>query len=508
MAVELAGGRMVNVDPAADVGRFTLPPGSPGALQLQGPREALLNPPKTIPAGRQVIPLPPRPGVPGRLVRRADGTLAVTPWSLPRAVGQAAPVPYTDPPMGANAAIQGLPDGSVVVLPLAMVGFPGADDSGPINEALLRLPTYTDPETGIVYQRGRVLLAAASYNIQAGIVKPPMADLAGQGAGTRLNVSGAAVTGIYSHFGPGGGSQQRKGGTIRDLLIDGTNATGASTGIDIGDGWGHSLERVWIQNFGGAGAIGLAVVNRQSFTEKFTARQVHLIMNSTAAYHFTVVSVISQEYQDLQYYIWAPNNANGVTFQGLNWNGRLEINGNIGQDTNPNTNWMLGFLSDVAGNGGGPTTFNGEVCANWEVNPMQLPGGSPPPYSLYFGPAVTGGASTFVGAGFLRRGGGNTCVTNAVAGQIQFRGKIVDSSGTPQAVFDPAVTPGQPVSGTVYTNSGNDALVSVAGGTVSQIQVAGQTSGQTSGQLLVPAGATIKVTWSVQPAWSWTPAQP
>jgi hypothetical protein len=444
-------------------------------------------------------------GLATRLARGTTNGYALQVLNGAVAWGQSLGLPVGGPSATQQTIFQ-QPDGSMLVLPQSVYGLAG-DDSQYINAAFGLLPTQADPEVGQTYTVGAVFLAAAAYKITAQVTKPPMADLIGHGPATRLNVSGAAITGIYSHFpAPGGAGHNTKGGTIRDLLVDGTAATGASTGIDIGDGWGHSIDRVWIQNFTGAGAIGLSVVNRQTFTEKFTATQVSLINNTTGAQFWTVVSAGSQEYQHVQFYMWAANNQNGITFQGVNWNGSFELEGNIGQDSNPNTNWMIAFLSDVAGNGGGAATVKAHMCANWEINPMQLAPGSPPPYTLYFGPAVTGGASTFQGSGFIRRSGSATPISNAVAGQIQFRGQVLDASGSIQAVFDPAFVAGQPNSGTVYTNTGNDALVSVTGGTVTSITVNGKVTGQTSGQLFVPAGGTIQVIWTVQPTWAWASA--
>jgi len=141
-----------------------------------------------------------------------------------------------------------------------------------------------------------------------------MADLIGSGPGTRINVIGN-ITGISSHHGPTSGPVQHntKSGTIANLTIDGTSAGANAIGVDVGDGWGHRLDHLWIQNFTGASAIGLSVCNRQFWTEKFQARHVTLINNTTAAQHWlSGVQAQSQEYQDVEYYIWLEPNQNGI----------------------------------------------------------------------------------------------------------------------------------------------------------------------------------------------------
>lgn len=49
-----------------------------------------------------------------------------------------------------------------------------------------------------------------------------------------------------------------------------------------------------------------------------------------------------------------------------------------------------------------------------------------------------------------------------------------------------------------------DSAVTITGGTVTVIAVAGQTLGVTSGTVFVPSGKTITLTYSVAPTWKWT----
>ena len=73
--------------------------------------------------------------------------------------------------------------------------------------------------------------------------------------------------------------------------------------------------------------------------------------------------------------------------------------------------------------------------------------------------------------------------------------------------------PAVPSSTVAYTNAtGQTANVTIIGGTVTSINVAGTQVATSSGYMAsVPAGATIAITYSVVPAWYWsilTPAVP
>lgn len=66
------------------------------------------------------------------------------------------------------------------------------------------------------------------------------------------------------------------------------------------------------------------------------------------------------------------------------------------------------------------------------------------------------------------------------------------------------VTVAVPASGTPQTNNtGVDATVVVAGGTVSAIAVGGTAAGITAGTVRVPSGQTITLTYTIAPTWQW-----
>lgn len=67
-----------------------------------------------------------------------------------------------------------------------------------------------------------------------------------------------------------------------------------------------------------------------------------------------------------------------------------------------------------------------------------------------------------------------------------------------------ASPPAVPASTTPVTNtSGRAAFVTVSGGTVTAIAVAGTTVGLIAGTFIVLAGQTITLTYGVAPTWTW-----
>lgn len=67
-----------------------------------------------------------------------------------------------------------------------------------------------------------------------------------------------------------------------------------------------------------------------------------------------------------------------------------------------------------------------------------------------------------------------------------------------------ATAPAIPATTVAYQNVyGHDAWVVVTGGTVTGIAVNGTATGLTAGQILVPCGGSITLTYSVAPTWAW-----
>ncbi|HEV2376686.1 MAG TPA: hypothetical protein VGS19_31495, partial [Streptosporangiaceae bacterium] len=291
----------------------------------------------------------------------------------------------------------------------------GKTDSANISNAFAALPVVTDTDTGLPYSVGSVLLGPGNFYVNAQITKPPKADLIGSGPGTVIFVVGS-ITGIYSHHGATSGPKQHatKSGTIANLVVDGTKALANSIGIDVGDGWGHRIDHVWVNNFTGTSAIGLSVCNRQFWTEKLVARHVTLVNNTTAVQHWLSGGAFSQEYQDVEYYIWVEPDQNGIIVEGVGWNGSMRVRGNIMKGAGGNA-----VITLKAGSGNN-AAMHGFFDISTEVNGT----GALNPASISFGDASQG---PFAGTGFLRFTGGQT---NAAPGQFQFRGMVIEGNST------------------------------------------------------------------------------
>jgi hypothetical protein len=394
----------------------------------------------------------------------------------------------------------------------------GGSDVTAINNAFSSLPSVEDTDTGLDYNVGAVVLAPGDYYINAQLTKPSKADLIGSGPGTVIHVvGGSGITAIYSHHDEAGitgtNAHQTKSGTIANLTVDGTSAGDNAIGIDIGDGWGHRIDHVWINNFTGTDAIGLSVCNRVFWTEKFQARHVTLVNNTTAVQHYLASPADqSHEYQDVEYYIWAQPGQNGIIVQGVHWNGSMRVRGNFQR-----SDGAVGAVITLRQDPSTPSLGSAEMLGSFDISVEMNGTDDNNPVAINFPDTAAPLSGPFSGTGFLRFDGGGRAIAAAaagMAGMILFRGMVLEANDTIQAVFAPATSP---ASGAIYTNNGNDAMVYVtagSGGTVSQIQVGPSgflattgltlTSGQTVG-VLVPASYTIKITWATaQATWAWT----
>ena len=78
-------------------------------------------------------------------------------------------------------------------------------------------------------------------------------------------------------------------------------------------------------------------------------------------------------------------------------------------------------------------------------------------------------------------------------------------SGTPTAIYWSTLTPTVPLSGTPVANTtGQDISVILAAGTTTHITVNGTDRGTTTpAQVMLPAGQSITLTYSIAPVWAW-----
>jgi hypothetical protein len=224
------------------------------------------------------------------------------------------------------------------------VVFPSGDATGVTDQANI---TNAYPANG-----GEVLLAAGKFYAKptSGLncLTPPVQTTAGQsggspvcmrglGASTILFPVGAGVTGINYHRTSGYGAQygnpaQQQTGYLRDFVIDGTNATGAATGLDWGDGWGYELD-LGVVNFNTTGAVAVRQINRVFWTEKCDRIRLRLSNNSTQFYITTALAPAgdhSSEYNMYDISMFCQANQQGIVVDGVNMGGSyMWIRGNM-----------------------------------------------------------------------------------------------------------------------------------------------------------------------------------
>ena len=410
-------------------------------------------------------------------------------------------VPMGGPTAGQQVIFQ-QPDGSMVVLPLSTYGIAGGDDGHWINQAYAVLPTYVDPDMGTILTIGTVRLLPATYNVITGIVVPPQANLLGHVMGTMLQPVGA-ITAVFQHYGAIGGNNQNfaKAGSIMFLHIDGTNATGAAIGVDVGDSSGQQVEYVWIGNFDTTGAIGFNLQSKHFFTEKFSAKKIYVWNCETAVSMQGNAGDTSFEYNDCEFYMrvfgkgTGPNTGNdqtGLVIAGCGYNGSLRLRGNniipvssLAPATGPVPAWIT--FTTANGNIG---KFNGTLDTHTEYNGTGQSG-----YKIYYGDASSDIGDNGANGVIDFAGGTNAAAVNP--GQFAFIG-VMNGVDFYRRVTTPALT-------TPTTNNQCAAMVTFASSAgVVTVDNVPQSSGATGPFFL---GWNRTISWTGTPsAWTWSNA--
>jgi hypothetical protein len=414
------------------------------------------------------------------------------------------------------------------------VVFPSGDSTGVTDQTNIT-NTWT---SGLVANGGEVLLAAGTFTVKppSGLkaLIPPAQTTAGTaggnpvcirglGASTVLQGKGAGTIVIYYHRTSGYGAQfnqaaQKTVGYIHNLVIDGTNTTGAAIGLDCGDGWGGDINGVRVANFDTAGAIGIRFAQDQFWCEKWRF-WVELLNNTTQFYQTTAIPGMdhSHEYNYYDVNMFCNQNQNGVVIDGVNMGGsQLFLRGNMCQTTAtsgaPTGNVAaLSIVNTTGANNGESRWYDGEIWYKVEFNNTpQFPTGSVAPYCLYMDGVARGIQQC---TGFIT----NSNLTNSAinGAEFSFYGPI---SGDPnlaqafpgapgsQSTLAPGTNPAVPATGTAQQNYGPNAQVFVTGGTVSGVSINGVPTGTTGGSYFVAAGGTITLNYTVAPTWTWVPA--
>jgi len=412
------------------------------------------------------------------------------------------------------------------------VVFPSGDSTGVTDQANIT-NTWT---SGLVANGGEVLLAAGTFNVKppsgvkalippaqttSGITGGNPVCLRGLGPSTIIKPTGAGTICIYYHRTSGYGAQynnpaQKTVGYIHNLVIDGTNTTGAAIGLDCGDGWGGDISGVRVANFDTTGAIGIRFAQDVFWCEKWRF-WVELQNNTTAMYQTTSIPISdhSHEYCWFDVNMFSNQNQQGIVIDGVNMGGsQLWLRGNMCQTTAtsgaPTGNVAaLSIVNTTGSNNGESRWYFGQIFMKVEFNQTaQFPTGSVAPYGIFMDGVARGIQEC---SGFISHSLTDSAINNA---EFSFTGGVGGDNnlaraytGAPgsQATVNPGSQPAVPASGTLQQNYGPDALVCVSGGTVTGVTIAGQATGLTSGPFWVRAGGSITLNYSVAPTWNWAP---
>lgn len=492
--IRLAGGSPVYVSPVTDLADYTLPPGTPGATMLAGPRASTFAP------------------------RPAASTAPVIPHPAMQGIN-------TDPPPGVPV-IQRMVDGSLSVAPLSSFGYTG-DDAGPINAALLQSGTGATGQTNagapVAYATGGVVrLAPGVYNVQSPIVMPfPGGSLIGSGPLTVLNYSGSGnVVGpglpsgciqIANSLGPY--TYTRIGTVLEGFIVDGTNAPAGAVGLYVTGAQGCRFN-IACRNFTGAGSAGFWFSNDIPGTAVNQLTGLCQSENNTQAVVFdTTTSDQAIEQVYIEWEIYMP---------GTGQNGFVLLNG-----INVQSSKITAHLRSENASGYGITFSTGSFFSDTTFqfkNELTASGGSIEAGTVLFqtSPAGNCGFERCVGILFFSNNLNESNLGSGGYGEVQFFGSIPNDSTIQSAAYPPSgsgtydqgtiTQPAFPASGTGTPNSTlypAYVTVNLGGGSLTQpTKIAGVLYGDLNQRAFyVPRGEEIFLyyTGATGPTWEWQP---
>jgi hypothetical protein len=403
----------------------------------------------------------------------------------------------------------------------------GATDAAAINAAFTALNAVAG---------GTVILLPGDYYINNTITGPqqrgssptsgnyPCSLIGSRGATV---IHALATPAIYMHrnvqYGGGGPQNGQPNpmapmGQLRDFTLTGASAGSNSVGIDCGDGWGGAILDVCVKDYYSAGAncIGIYLINRVGWSEKWTIR-AHTINNDQ---HVVVDTLnpsnagdCSSEYNVFDLFMYMLGGSNTISNAGqigIQWwngtflgGGKINIRGNHGGGGSGNNGTVLqvgGGASDGT-SGNWSQIYNTEMYVTVEGN-----GTSNLPHLIRLNDPS--GNNSLAGSGMLvaQYAGWSNSVLNG--GNFKFSGRITGDSvlqtGWPSTTF--------PGVGTAWVNNGPDALVCVSGGsgiTGINIGIGGGVNyptGLTAGAFFVKAGDSLIVNGGTPANFSIVPA--
>lgn len=262
------------------------------------------------------------------------------------------------------------------------------DDTSAIQSAIAAVPA----SGGVVYFPAAApsYLVTSTITIQIGNSGQGPIFLVGDGRDvTVVTFTGTgACFHMYNPTFPGTGFPGivTWGGGVKDLTIDGTNTTGQSSGLHIGDGEEYQLD-LKVQNFTQSGSFGIHIDNTVWWVGRMHAKAQ--ILNCDTAVAFDVnsntQSSVNFGYSEYDFDIFAYQQQSGVTIQnGAHpYNSVLQIKGEWEQNSNST---KAGTFLTVTGNYGtsGPASQLTDCVLNaWTE--MNNTGGGKNPQTVLLG---------------------------------------------------------------------------------------------------------------------------
>jgi hypothetical protein len=387
---------------------------------------------------------------------------------------------------------------------------PSGDTTGTTDDTNFSAAVSSLPNGGVIYLMGNF---NTPFYTKTGWVLPAQTTSGGTGGGPVclqglgcpiIRPVGAALTGIKYHRTSNYNQDDTaivQPGTIRDITIDGVNATGASRGLSVGDGMSYRVENVLIKNFTGSGARGALFTNTLLGSHAFYCEksrfQVFCVNNTDNVYITAGSGSSSWEYNIFDVSIIADQDQRGVVIDNASLGGcHVSIMGNFSgtsgsgtpvATTGPNTGVTIAMLSLV------------NTARIWNagslVAKVERSGGTSPwPYTVFCDNSSNSGIQKVsghitTGMGGFKMGGAE-CSFSGMIGNGDYTGTLAD-------IYPSTALP---ASGVAWVNGGPDALVRINGGTVTAVALNGVTiPGLTATQLVVPAATSLTVTYSSAP---------
>jgi hypothetical protein len=281
----------------------------------------------------------------------------------------------------ASAAVPGTPD-------WVNVTTYGADPTGAADSTT----AFENAISAVATAGGGVIyLPAGTYTISSTLTCTTVpAYFVGDGAwATTISFAGTGDC-FRVYDGSTYGSRKKFGGGFVGITIDGTKAGAGSAGLHVGDLLQYELD-LTVQNFSGAGSIGVHLDNNYYWTEQLYGRiyaqycTSHVVFDWTSSTSST--SSGSFERCDLDIYVNQDSaKFDGVVFQNGAFvtNGSLKIRGNFGASSSPVGSAALRLTGYQSVNG--YTSYSGLVSSTIDIG-VECASGAYPTQTIAFGAA-------------------------------------------------------------------------------------------------------------------------